>query len=61
MAITYLLHKASYVFPIIGGRKIEHSQANLEALVISLNAEHMKQLEAAVSFELGFSGAIIIC
>ena len=35
VAIAYVMHKTAYVFPIIGGRKVEHLLANLEALDIS--------------------------
>ncbi|KAF8814288.1 Aldo/keto reductase [Phlegmacium glaucopus] len=36
VAIAYLMQKTPYVFPIIGGRKVEHLLANLEALEIFL-------------------------
>ena len=48
------MHKAPYVFPIIGARKVEHLHANLEALDISLTDEHIKELESAVPFDVGF-------
>ncbi|EIW79233.1 arylalcohol dehydrogenase [Coniophora puteana RWD-64-598 SS2] len=54
VAIAYLLHKTTYVFPIIGGRKIEHMEANIESLSIRLTPEHMKELENAVPFNVGF-------
>lgn len=48
------MKKAPYVFPIIGGRKIEHLYANLEALNISLSPKHIKTLSDIVPFEKGF-------
>ncbi|KAJ8454879.1 hypothetical protein ONZ51_g12772 [Trametes cubensis] len=59
LAIAYVMQKVPYVFPIIGGRKVEQLRANLEALDISLTDEHMKQIESAVPFELGFPGEFI--
>jgi len=54
VAIAYLMQKAPYVFPIIGGRKIEHLHQNLEALDISLTPEQIKILDDIVPFEKGF-------
>ncbi|KAF4616912.1 hypothetical protein D9613_008394 [Agrocybe pediades] len=54
VAIAYLMQKTTYVFPIIGGRKIEHLMANIEALEIVLTDEQIKYLESVVSFEPGF-------
>ncbi|KAF9012106.1 Aldo/keto reductase [Hymenopellis radicata] len=36
VAIAYVMHKTTNVFPIIGGRKVEHLKDNMEALDISL-------------------------
>lgn len=54
VAIAYVMQKIPYVFPIIGGRKVEHLIANLEALDISLSAEHIKLIESALPFDYGF-------
>ncbi|KAF8529580.1 Aldo/keto reductase [Hysterangium stoloniferum] len=54
VAIAYVMHKAPYVFPIIGGRKIEHLQANIEALDLTLTPAHIKALEDVLPFDLGF-------
>ncbi|EEB95194.1 hypothetical protein MPER_05877, partial [Moniliophthora perniciosa FA553] len=45
VAIAYVMQKTTYVFPIIGGRKVEHLKANLEALDITLSDEQIKLLE----------------
>ncbi|KAF8963790.1 hypothetical protein BDZ97DRAFT_1608997, partial [Flammula alnicola] len=54
VAIAYVMQKTPYVFKIIGGRKIEHLLANLEALEIYLSDEQIKYLESIVPFEPGF-------
>ncbi|KAF9220875.1 Aldo/keto reductase [Gyrodon lividus] len=54
VAIAYTMQKAPYVFPIIGGRKVEQLEANLEALEIVLTPEHIKYLESIVPFDPGF-------
>ncbi len=48
------MQKTPYVFPIIGGRKIENLVDNLEALDISLSDEHIKFLEDVLPFDVGF-------
>ena len=48
------MQKTPFVFPIIGGRKVEHLQANIEALSIKLTGEQMAYLEGILPFELGF-------
>ncbi|KAF8510419.1 Aldo/keto reductase [Hysterangium stoloniferum] len=59
VAIAYVMHKSPYVFPIIGGRKIEHLQANMEALDLTLTPAHIKALEDVLPFDLGFPHAIL--
>ena len=54
MAIAYLMQKAPYVFPIVGGRKVKHLLANLEALDISLGDEQINYLEGILPFDPGF-------
>ena len=60
MAIAYLMQKAQYVFPMIGGRKVEHLHANIEALEIALTPEHVKQIEEAAPFDVGFPTNFIV-
>jgi len=54
VAIAYTMHRTPYVFPLIGGRKVEHLLANLEALDISLSLDQMKRIETATPFDIGF-------
>lgn len=54
------MQKMPYVFPIVGGRKVEHLNANLEALDVVLTPEHIKKIEGAVPFEPGFPMGFIV-
>jgi len=54
IALAYIIQKSAYVFPIVGGRKIEHLQANIDALTVNLTADDIKEIETAVPFQLGF-------
>lgn len=54
IAQAYVMHKAPYVFPIIGGRNIDHLRGNIDALSISLSSEDIQEIESAVPFDLGF-------
>lgn len=60
VAIAYVMQKAPYVFPIVGGRKVEHLEANVEALEIVLTPEHIKYLESIHPFEPGFPFPLIV-
>ncbi|OCH91436.1 Aldo/keto reductase [Obba rivulosa] len=59
VAIAYVMQKTPYVFPIIGGRKVEHLMANIEALNIALSDKQIKFLESVLPFDLGFPGNMI--
>ncbi|ESK87663.1 putative aryl-alcohol dehydrogenase [Moniliophthora roreri MCA 2997] len=59
VAIAYVMQKTTHVFPIIGGRKVEQLQQNLEALDITLTAEQIKFLESQVEFDIGFPVSMI--
>ena len=54
------MQKTPYVFPIVGGRKVEHLMANIEALEITLSNDQVKYLESVVSFEPGFPYWVIV-
>jgi hypothetical protein len=60
VAIAYVMQKTPYVFPIIGGRKVEQLMANIEALEISLSDDQIKYLESVVPFEPGFPTWMIV-
>ncbi|KAJ7071731.1 Aldo/keto reductase [Mycena belliarum] len=59
VAIAYVMHKVPYCFPIVGGRKIEHLDSNIEALDISLSNEQIVFLESILPFDPGFPSAMI--
>lgn len=54
VALAYCLQKTTYVFPIIGGRKVEHLKGNIEALKLQLTESDIAEIEAANPFEPGF-------
>ncbi|ORY92787.1 NADP-dependent oxidoreductase domain-containing protein [Leucosporidium creatinivorum] len=54
VALAYVMAKTPYVFPIVGGRKVEHLHDNIQALSIKLTAEQIKEIESAKDFEPGF-------
>lgn len=54
IALAYLLSKHPFVFPIIGGRKVEHLMDNIQALKIKLTPEQIQYLESVVPFDPGF-------
>jgi aryl-alcohol dehydrogenase-like predicted oxidoreductase len=61
-ALAYCMAKAPYVFPIVGGRKVEHLKANIEALTLRLTEEDIDEIEKGYDFDPGeysISGCII--
>ena len=60
VVIAYHLQKVPYVFPIIGGRKVEHLQDNMAALDISLSQQQMERIESATFFKPGFPNSMIV-
>jgi Aldo/keto reductase family len=60
IALAYVMHKNPYVFPICGGRKVEHLKGNIEALAISLSQEEMEEIENAMPFDLGFPHTLLV-
>ena len=54
IALAYVMHKAPYVFPIVGGRTIDHLKGNIEALGLELSDEDIAEIEKAAPFDHGF-------
>ena len=54
VALAYVLHKTPYVYPIVGGRKVEHLKGNIDALSLELTPEEIDEIENAVEFNAGF-------
>ena len=54
------MQKAPYVFPIIGGRKVEHLMSNIEALDITLTPEQIAYIESVTPAPRGFPHDFIV-
>ena len=59
IALAYVIAKAPKVFPIVGGRKIEHLDDNIKALSIKLTPEQIQYLESITPFDIGFPLSMI--
>lgn len=59
VALAYVMAKAPNVFPLVGGRKVEHLKDNIEALKIRLTAEQIEYLESQKPFDVGFPSNFI--
>ena len=60
VAVAYVMQKTPYVFPILGGRKVEQLYANIQALDVALSDERIKKIEAASPFDKGFNVHVCI-
>ena len=54
VALAYVIQKAPYVFPIVGGRKIEHIKGSIKSLSVSLTQKEVEEVESAYEFDHGF-------
>ncbi|EXJ61288.1 aryl-alcohol dehydrogenase AAD14 [Cladophialophora psammophila CBS 110553] len=59
IALAYVLQKTPNVFPIVGGRKVEHLQANIKALSIRLTDEQIRFLESQSDFSPEFPSSFV--
>ncbi|KAK6852402.1 norsolorinic acid reductase [Apiospora arundinis] len=59
VAQAYVMAKTPNVFPIIGGRTLEHLKGNIEALTLALTEEDIDEIEKAVPFEHGFPNSFL--
>lgn len=59
IALAYVLQKAPNVFPLVGGRKIEHLHDNIQALKIRLTKEQIEYLESVNPLDPGFPNNFI--
>ncbi|KAH6670901.1 aryl-alcohol dehydrogenase [Plectosphaerella plurivora] len=59
VALAYVMHKARNVFPLVGGRKVEHLQDNIKALKLRLTDDHIKKIEGFQKFDVGFPSNIL--
>jgi len=54
VALAYALQASPYVFPLVGGRKVEHLQDNIKALNINLSRAQIEELEAVIPMKPRF-------
>ncbi|KAJ5966824.1 Aldo/keto reductase [Penicillium viridicatum] len=54
VALAYVLQKAPYIFPMVGGNKVSHLKSNIEALRLELTAEDVAEIDNGYEFDLGF-------
>jgi len=54
------MQKTPYVFPIIGGRKVEQLLDNMEALKVCLTAEHIQRIDGVTPLAPEFPYFIIV-
>ncbi|KAL5324869.1 hypothetical protein ACEPPN_005988 [Leptodophora sp. 'Broadleaf-Isolate-01'] len=54
IALAYIIRKAPYVFPLVGGRTVEHIKGNIEALNVELTEGDVARIEEAYYFDPGF-------
>lgn len=54
IAMAYVMQKAPYVFPLVGGRKVEHITENIDALNVDLTEEDVAKIDSAYNFDPGF-------
>ncbi|KAK6065428.1 norsolorinic acid reductase [Seiridium cupressi] len=54
VAQAYVPSKAPYVFPVIGGRNVEHLKENIGALQLRLSEKDIKEIKDSTPFDLGF-------
>jgi len=59
IALAYVMQKTINVFPIVGGRKVEHLKDNIKALSIHLTDEQIEELENASPLDIGFPNNFI--
>ena len=59
VALAYVMQKTINVFPIIGGRKVEHLHDNIKALSIHLTDKQIEAIESQKAFDPGFPNTMI--
>ncbi|KAI6841721.1 Norsolorinic acid reductase [Hortaea werneckii] len=54
IALQYCMQKTPYVFPIVGGRKVEHIQGNIGSLSVRMENDDIEEVEEGYYFDPGF-------
>lgn len=47
VALAYVQSKTPYVFPIVGGRKVEHLHSNIDAVSLKVSLDHIVAISLA--------------
>jgi aryl-alcohol dehydrogenase-like predicted oxidoreductase len=59
VALAYVMHKTPYVFPIVGGRTVDHLKQNIEALNLDLTDKDLDEIDSAWEFDPGFPSSML--
>ncbi|ODM16576.1 putative aryl-alcohol dehydrogenase AAD14 [Aspergillus cristatus] len=59
IALAYVMAKTPNVFPLVGGRKIEHLHDNIQALKIKLTPQQVEYLESVRPLDPGFPNTLL--
>lgn len=54
IALAYVMNVMPDVYPIVGGRKVEHLKGNIEALKIKLTPDEIQEIQAGSKWSAGF-------
>ncbi|KAJ5272705.1 hypothetical protein N7478_007830 [Penicillium angulare] len=54
IALAYICHKAPYVFPIVGGRTVDHLKGSIPGLAVTLSQEEIDEIDTGYEFDHGF-------
>ncbi|KAF2271601.1 putative Norsolorinic acid reductase [Westerdykella ornata] len=54
IALAYVMHKAPYVFPLVGQRRVSHLKDSIAGLSVTLTEEDIDRIEASYDFDVGF-------
>lgn len=57
--LAYVMAKAPNVFPLVGGRKVEHLHDNIQALKLKLTPQQIEHLESVRPLDPGFPNNFI--
>lgn len=59
VALAYVMSKAPRVFPLVGGRRVEHLRDNIQALSLRLTPAQIEFLEGVRPFDVGFPNTML--
>ncbi|UPK98867.1 hypothetical protein LCI18_009802 [Fusarium solani-melongenae] len=54
VALSYVMQKAPFVLPIVGGRKLGHIENNIRGLSVTLTGDDIGRIDTASPFNPGF-------